>query len=130
MRERAASAAGCVGPHNWVRAHLCAQAEEMPGFLLALLAVVTQEGVPVPIALQAALQFKRTMSYKWSNSGATEGAPMSEGEREAVRAAVLKVGAVLRSPTRVCGHPPLCPHRLPFPPSLCPSSLRSHSPSL
>lgn len=43
------------------------QLSEVPGFLLAMLRVITAEGVPVEVLLQAGIQFKNIVARGWQN---------------------------------------------------------------
>lgn len=43
------------------------QLSEVPGFLLAMLRVITAEGVPIEVLLQAGIQFKNIVARGWQN---------------------------------------------------------------
>ena len=68
----------------------CAQARGVPGYLASLLRVVTQDGVPPEIAMQAAIQFKNSVADSWVHHDESERV-YSDEEKASVREIVVEV---------------------------------------
>jgi hypothetical protein len=69
------------------------------GFLIAMLQVITSNGVPVEVMTQAAIQFKNIVAKGWANM---PGYPSdwTEDEKRPVRECVIEVCVIARCNTR------------------------------
>lgn len=70
--------------------HSLPQARAIPGFLLSLLQLVAQEGVPTEVAIQAAIQFKNGVADGWREGEAYEKL-WTESDKVLVRDNIVEV---------------------------------------
>jgi hypothetical protein len=69
---------------------LCVQKAAQPGFLLAMLRVITAEGVPEEVLMQAGIQFKNIVARGWQNQPDSP-SMWPEEEKAPIRECVIEV---------------------------------------